>query len=155
METKTIPNTLFFTEVANRIAAGESVRIRAKGNSMLPFIRDAKDDIVLEKPNEQSFQKGSLLLVQLKDQRYIMHRVKKIDNTRILLHGDGNLSTFEMCTPQDVIAQVTTVIKNSKEIKAGSFQWNLYRYLWPKNLFLRRVFLSLYRRVMLYQNKNN
>lgn len=155
METKTIPNDLFFTEVANRIAAGESVRIRAKGNSMMPFIRDAKDDIVLEKPNEQSFQKGRLLLVQLKDQRYIMHRVKKVDDTRILLHGDGNLSNFETCTRKDVIAQVTTVIKNAKEIKVESLQWNLYRYLWPKNLFLRRVFLSLYRRVMLYQNKNN
>lgn len=153
METKTIPNDLFFTEVANGIAAGESVRIRAKGNSMLPFIRDAKDEIVLEKPNEQSFQKGSLLLVQLKDQRYIMHRVKKIDDKRILLHGDGNLSKFEICTRQDVIAEVTSIIKNSREIKQGSFKWNLYRHLWPKNLFLRRVFLAIYWRMPFRQAK--
>ena len=147
MKPRTIQNNLFFVEVANRIAEGERVRIRAKGNSMLPFIRNSKDMIVLEKTNEQSFQKGRLLLVQLKDKRYVLHRVKKIDDTRILLHGDGNLSTFETCTYKDVIAEVTTVIRNGKEITRGSFRWNLYHNLWPQNLLVRRVFLGIYRRM--------
>lgn len=152
MKPRIIQNSLFFREVASRIAEGERVRIRAKGNSMLPFIRDRRDTIVLEKPNEQSFQKGCLLLVQLKDKRYVLHRVKKIDTTRILLHGDGNLSTFETCTPQDVVAEATAVIRNGKKIRKGSFRWNMYRYMWPKNLLLRRVFLGVYRRIQLITN---
>ena len=147
MKPRTIQNSLFFQEVASRIAEGDRVRIRAKGNSMLPFIRDVKDEIILEKPNEQSFQKGRLLLVKLIDGRYVLHRVKKSDDTRILLHGDGNLSTFETCTPNDVVAEATTVLKNGKTIRRGSFHWNLYRYLWPRNLLLRRVCLGIYRRV--------
>lgn len=145
--TKVIQNNLFFLEVANRIAEGERVRIRAKGNSMLPLIRDAKDEIILEKPNKQSFQKGRLLLVRLKDGSYILHRIKKIDETHIILNGDGNLSIVETCSPDDVIAEATTVIKNGKEIRTGRFRWNLYRYLWPRNMFLRRVGLGVLRRI--------
>lgn len=152
MKPRIIQNNLFFVEVANRIAEGERVRIRAKGNSMLPFIRNAKDKIILEKLNEQSFQKGRLLLAQLTDGRYVLHRVKKIDSTRILLYGDGNLSTFETCTSTDVIAEATTVIRNGKEITRGSFRWNLHRYLWPSNLLLRRVCLGIYRRMKLITN---
>ena len=139
---------MFFLEIAERIAEGERVRIRAKGNSMLPFIRDAKDEIILEKPNKQSFQKGRLLLVKLSEERYLLHRVRKIDDTHILLHGDGNLATLETCTHDDVVAEATTVLRNGKTIKIGSLQWNLYRYLWPRNLFLRRVGLGIYRRVV-------
>ena len=152
MKPKTIKNDLFFLEVANRIADGERVRIRAKGNSMLPFIRDTKDGIILEKPNDESFQKGNLLLVQLTDKRYVLHRVRKLDDIHILLHGDGNLSTFETCTHNDVIAEATTLLRNGKSILKGSFRWNLYRYLWPKNLFLRRGCLAIYRRVPFLQN---
>lgn len=147
MGTKVIQNNLFFLEVINRIAEGERVRIRAKGNSMLPLIRDAKDEIILEKPNKQSFQKGRLLLVRLKDKSYVLHRVKRINRTDILLHGDGNLSTLETCSPKDVIAEATVVLRNGKEIRRGGFRWSLYRYLWPRNLFLRRVGLGIYRRV--------
>ena len=147
MGTKTIQNNLFFSEIAARIAEGERVRIRAKGNSMLPFIRDGKDEIVLEKPNKQSFQIGRLLLVQMKDKAYILHRVKKIDNTHIILRGDGNLSMIESCSPVDVIAEAVAVIRNGKVIRRGSLRWNLYRYLWPGNFFLRRVGLAVYRRI--------
>ena len=147
METRVIQNNLFFEEIANRIANGQLVRIRAKGNSMLPFIRDGKDEVVLKKPTKQSFQKGRLLLVQLENELYLLHRVKKIDNTHIILQGDGNLSILETCSVADVIAEVTTVIRNGKEIKRGSFKWNMYRYLWPENRFLRRVALGVYRRV--------
>ena len=146
METKTIQNKFFFQEVVNRIAEGERVRIRAKGNSMLPFIRDIKDEIVLEKPNKQSFQKGRLLLVRLTSERDVLHRVRKLEENHILLHGDGNLYTFETCTTKDVMAEATTVIRNGEEIRRGSFRWNLYRYLWPRNLFLRRVCLAIIRR---------
>ena len=138
---------MFFVEIASRIADGERVRIRAKGNSMLPFIKDGRDEIILEKPNEQSFQKGRLLLVKMKDERYILHRVKTIYDTCILLRGDGNLSILETCTKDDVIAEATTVIRNGKTIERGSLRWNLYRYLWPGNSFLRRVGLGVMRRI--------
>ena len=144
---KTIQNHLFFSEIATRIAEGERVRIRAKGNSMVPFIRDGKDEIILEKPSSKSFQKGRLLLVQLNDKAYILHRVKRVDGLQLLLQGDGNLSMVESCSPVDVVAEASAIIRNGIVIETGSFRWNLYRYLWPRNLILRRVGLAVYRRI--------
>lgn len=146
METRVIQNSVFFQEITSRIAEGERVRMRAKGNSMLPFIRDSKDEVVLEKPNKRSFQKGRLLLVQLSDKRYVLHRVEKIENNAVLLRGDGNLSILESCTVDDVIAEVIAVMRGGKEIKVGSVKWNLYRYLWPRGYLLRRIALGIYRR---------
>ena len=141
-----IQNKLFFDNMTRHIAHGERVRIRAKGNSMFPLIRDAKDELILEKTNQRSFQRGHLLLVQLKDKRYILHRVKKVEGSTILLQGDGNIAAVETCTANDVIAEATTVIRNGKTIKYGSLQWNMYHYLWPSNSFLRRVLLAVYSR---------
>lgn len=149
METRIIQNKLFFKEVASRIAHGERVTIRVKGNSMLPFVRDVKDKVVLESPTQQSFQKGRLLLVQLADRRYLLHRVELVDREHITLRGDGNLDISETCTTYDVVAEAVAVIRDGKEIRVGSMQWNLYRYLWPRNRFLRRVGLGVYRRVFL------
>ena len=146
LKPKIIQNNLFFLEVSNRIAEGERVRIRAKGNSMLPMIRDGKDEIVLEKPNEQSFQKGRLLLAKLNDERFVLHRVIKINDTQLILQGDGNLSFVEACTPNDVIAEGTVVIRNGNAIKIDSLVWNMYRYLWPRNYLMRRIALGIYRR---------
>ncbi len=147
MKPKIIPNSLFFLEVAQRIANNERVRFRAKGNSMLPMIRDGRDEIIIEKTNEHSFQKGRLLLVQLSDERFVLHRVKKADDRHLLLQGDGNLSFVEACTPSDVIAEATTVIRNGIAIRVDSFRWNAYRYLWPSSYLLRRVALGVYRRI--------
>lgn len=147
MKPKIFQNNLFFLEVANRIGEGERVRIRAKGNSMLPMIRDGKDEVILEKPNEQSFQKGRLLLVQLSDERFVLHRVKKTNDTHLLLQGDGNLSFVEACTPHDVIAEATTVIRNGNAIRIDNLRWKMYRYLWPHNYLLRRIALGIYRRI--------
>lgn len=146
LEVKVIKNDSFFREVESRIADGNRVRIRAKGNSMLPFIRDGKDEVILEKTNEKSFQKGRLLLVRTSNETYILHRVTRISKDNIVLKGDGNLSLFEYCSRAEVIAESTEVIRNTKLIKVGSFKWNLYRYFWPQNYYLRRIGLALYRR---------
>ena len=147
MGIKIIQNDLFFEEVVKRTAQGERVRIRGKGNSMLPMIRDGKDEIILEKPNEQSFQKGRLLLAQLSDGQFVLHRVKEIDHTHIILQGDGNLAFTETCTVENIIAEATTVIKGGKAIKVGSVKWKMYRYLWPESYLLRRIALGIYRRI--------
>lgn len=148
METKVIKNSLFFTDVAHVVTSGERVKIRAKGNSMLPFIRDGLDYIILEMPNPNSFKKGRLLLFTLNDNKYLVHRVKSVNKDHLILQGDGNLSILESCTRKKVIAEATAVIRKGKTIKRGSLRWNLYRYLWPKGRFARRVLLGARRRLL-------
>ncbi|MDD2313464.1 MAG: S24/S26 family peptidase [Proteiniphilum sp.] len=144
---KVIPNELLFDEVAKQIALGYRVQIRAKGNSMLPFIREGKDCIMLEKVGAYSFQSGNLLLVHLRDGRYVLHRVMKCDEDQIVLRGDGNLSAVETCTRDEVIAEAVQVIRSGKAICRGSLLWNMYRSIWPGGTFFRRIGLAIYRRL--------
>ena len=60
MKMRTIDNRLFFDEVAEQLTLGYTVRIRARGNSMLPFIRDGRDVLVLENPGERDLLKASV-----------------------------------------------------------------------------------------------
>ncbi len=150
-----IPNELLFDEVARQITKGFRVKIRAKGNSMLPFIREGKDNIMLEKVRENSFQTGNLLLVHLRDGRYVLHRVMKYDEYQIVLRGDGNLSAVETCTRDEVIAEAVQVIRSGKIICKGSLLWNMYRFLWPGSTFLRRVCLSIYHNLRFLLNSQS
>lgn len=145
--THLIPNNLFFEQIAQEIESGKTVRIRAKGNSMLPFIRDAKDDIIL-KSSGNSLKKGMIVLAKVHTQNYVIHRIKKAEANKLFLRGDGNLTSEETCTPENVIAKVSAVVRNKKIIAEGSLQWNLFRYLWIQNAFARKILLAMYRRLM-------
>ncbi|MGI6292874.1 MAG: hypothetical protein GX281_02065 [Bacteroidales bacterium] len=147
MEVRTINNTLFFAEVAEQLALGHAVRMRARGNSMLPFIRDGRDVLVLGKPGEDSFRRGRLVLARLEEDRYVIHRVVKVQGGMLWLRGDGNLKVYEMCSRAEVLAEITEVVRNGRSIRQGSWRWNAYRFLWPSHPFLRRVGLALYRRL--------
>jgi len=143
---RTIDNRLFFDEVAEQLTLGYTVRIRARGNSMLPFIRDGRDVLVLEHPGERDFAQGEMLLTQLDDGRYVIHRVVKVKGDQLRLRGDGNLKIYETCSRAEVMARVTEVVRG-RNIVQGSRRWNAYRFLWPSHPFLRRVGLAIYRRI--------
>ena len=145
MKMRIIDNRLFFDEVTEQLDRGHVVRIRARGNSMLPFIRDGRDVLVLEHPGERVFVRGQVLLARLGDGRYVIHRVVKVKGDQLRLRGDGNLKIYETCSRTEVLARVTEVVRGERML--SSLHWNAYRFLWPAHPFLRRVGLAIYRRI--------
>lgn len=141
-----LPNDIFFDDITRQIQNGRSVRIKAKGNSMLPFIRNGKDEIVLA-PLPHPPKKGMVALAVLADGRHIVHRIEKTENGNVTLRGDGNTTLREYCNTESIIAMVSVVIRNKKQIRHGSRRWNFYRFMWPANPFARRVLLAIIRRV--------
>lgn len=148
MSTLYVSNNLFFQNIEQELAEGKKVKIRARGNSMLPFIRNATDNIVLQSVTKP-LKEGMIVLAKTEEGNFVIHRIEKIYNDKIILRGDGNLRSRESCLPQNIIAFIPTIIRGSKKIDEGSFYWQLYRYICPRNPFLRRVFLAIYRRLAL------
>ena len=138
----------FFREILSRLASGKRVKIRAKGSSMLPLIRDTRDTIVLSALSGDSIQVGRLLLVRI-PQGYALHRVERIEGHIITLRGDGHPYQREQCTPDQVLAEATAILRGKKVIELGSRLWWCYEHLWPKHNFIRRLCLALYRRTLL------
>ena len=75
-------NEAFFIEVSQMLQSGNSVTLRAKGNSMLPFIMEERDTVVLQKV--EAFAVGSVVLACLPGNRYVLHRVYRIKGEHIM-----------------------------------------------------------------------
>lgn len=142
-----LDNKHFFDEVLLMIRSGRNVTLRAKGWSMLPLVWDERDAITLAPLTEASFAVGRIVLAQLGDGRYVVHRIAAIKEARYTLRGDGNPYQYEYCHHDQICAELTSVRRNDREIVLGSATWQAYRRLWPSNGFLRRSLLFIYRRI--------
>ena len=62
MDKIVLPNEVFLEEVAVLLDEGREVTLSPKGSSMLPFIREGRDSVVLRK--EPAVHKGDIVLVR-------------------------------------------------------------------------------------------
>lgn len=144
-----ISNNQFFTDVIRHINDGKNVKIRAKGFSMLPLIRQNKDVIILSPLQSSSLQPRKIILAYIPNkQGYILHRIEKIDGNKIILRGDGNVWGREICSQSDALAEARAIIRGKKIISDQSIWWKFIAFFWPKISFFRRVLLFPIRRLM-------
>ena len=132
-------------EEAIRLAReGVRVTFPVKGRSMLPFIIGDKDSVILRGPGV--IDVGDVVLAWADGNRYVVHRIIRIDGDRITLMGDGNLTT-EHCTLNDIKARVTHVVDDNKERDLHNRWRMLAARMWYWLRPVRRYLLAIYRRV--------
>lgn len=135
-----IANNILIPEIGRLIASGKDVILLAKGNSMLPFIRDGRDSILLSKCDEVSV--GDVVLAAVAPSFFVLHRVIAVDGENLTLMGDGNLKGTERCTKSDVLGKAKAIIRPSgKSVAVPSGR------LWRK-IPCHRYILALYRRIL-------
>lgn len=145
---RAISTPIFFRELLEQMHQGKEVRMRAKGWSMLPLIWDDRDVLYLVAPREGSISCGRIVLAQLGDGRYVLHRIAAIQGSRLLLRGDGNPYQEEYVHRDKVLGELVGVRRNGKQLSPKSFLWRAITLLWPKNGFIRRAILFAYRRMV-------
>ena len=84
-------------EAVRLVQDGVSVTFPVKGRSMIPFIFGGRESVILQKTG--SLQRGQVVLAQVGTDRYVVHRIIKVEADRITLMGDGNTCGTESCTP--------------------------------------------------------
>ena len=133
-----IPNHILLEEVATLLQEGRDVTLSPKGASMLPFIKEGRDSVILRRLPD--VEEGDIVLARL-DNRYVLHRVLTTNHNRLTLMGDGNLDITETCTKDDVLGTVIGVVRKDKSQKPS--KGVLWKYLLP----FRRILLGIYRRI--------
>lgn len=133
-------------EAVRLVKEGRPVTLKAKGRSMLPFIKGEEDSIILVQADHPRV--GDIVLACVGDNRYVIHRIITIEGQQITLMGDGNLSEQEHCLIKDIAARVDYIVKpdgSQRYLYTNCRRW-LGR-LWFRLLPLRRYLLAIYKRL--------
>ncbi len=149
MTTIQLPNAEFLPHVCELVAQGHKVTIRAKGNSMRPFLESGRDTIILSKIDTPRI--SDVVLAEIHKGVYVLHRIDRINGADIILRGDGNVRGTEECTIKDIRAITTEITRNGKTWHTDSRSWRICSRTWRLLLPFRRILLAIYRLLWLRQ----
>ena len=138
-----IQNAIIFSEVDKLVSNGESVTIKTKGNSMLPFISGERDSVVLAKTD--NIKLYDIVLAVVNENQYVLHRVIKIMGNKLILMGDGNLKGCEICTIENVIATAIEVIGDNRKYSCRDNKYIRRAKIWKALLPIRKYLLAIYK----------
>ena len=132
-------------EAVRLVHDGVSVTFPVKGRSMLPFIFGGRESVILQKPESLSI--GQVVLAEIAPDRYVVHRIIKMEPDRITLMGDGNISGTESCPPDKVLAIATHVVDEKGNRRPLYTRSRIIKArIWYRIRPLRRYILAVLRR---------
>lgn len=163
MKTLQLSNAEFLPQVCELANEGHTVSIRAKGNSMRPFLESERDVIGLAR--SESYSERDVVLAEIAKGVFVLHRIERIVTpdgrrtkqnatnplSRVTLRGDGNVKGTEHCLLKDVKVKAITFERKGKTWSVESKRWKFYSRVWPSLLPLRRWLLLFYRLLWLHE----
>lgn len=127
--------------IRERLEAGYSAQFTTRGVSMLPLLRNGKDQVILS-PLPKKLKKYDLPLFQRDDGHYVLHRIVKVGETYTCI-GDHQF-VYESGIRQDqMIAIATGFYRKGKYCSADSFGYRVYSRVWHWMRPIRRIALRL------------
>lgn len=109
-----------------------AVAMPVSGGSMCPFLHSG-DTAFLDV--SEDYKKGDIILYKRADNRYILHRIVKINGDVLFCSGDAQ-KALERVDKNSVCAKVCHVSHKGKMIVKDSFRWKFYAHIW---LFIRPI----------------
>jgi len=122
------------------LAQGKSVRFSPRGTSMLPMLRQGKDQIILS-PVTGKLRRFDLPFYQRDDGQYVLHRIVKVSDTYTCM-GDNQFIMETGVRHDQVIAVATGFIRDGREHSVQEFSHKCYCRFWFYSRHLRRFWRS-------------
>ena len=145
---KRVNNHLFMQDITCmfRQEGKKSVTFIVRGFSMRPFLEDGRDKVVLSPPREPKI--GDVVLAEISEKRYALHRVIKVENGIYTMRGDGNpLWMKERFTEENIVGVADAFIINGKTVPTAGSRWRNCSRFWKLMTPMRRILLAIYRRI--------
>ena len=134
---RTIANDVVLSEVCALVASGKRIRLRAKGDSMRPFIRGDED--IIELSQLKPLRIGDIVMARITEGEYVIHRVVYINGDNVQLAGDANLYKVENCLRRDICALVIAIVRQGCVLSLDNYKTRVAVRLWRWLLPLRRI----------------
>lgn len=149
MEKRLVENEVLLPKAAELIAMGHTVTLRVKGQSMNPFLRHGRDQVILAPFEPARLQPGDVVLAREQGSgRIVLHRIVHREGNRLTLQGDGNVQGTEQTLVSLVMGRVVELIRGTKHYPVDGAAWRCYSCCWRGLKPLRRWLLAAYRRLL-------
>ena len=133
------------TVLEEKLKNGASVTFSPDGVSMLPLIRPSRDSVTLSAAVTPKVQDA--VFYKRPSGQFVLHRIVGRQAGDFVLCGDNQLGLEKGVKEEQIIATVTSVWRNGKEIKRGStkiavylkFVLPCYKFYLKTKVFLRKI----------------
>ncbi|MGN1134549.1 MAG: S24/S26 family peptidase [Oscillospiraceae bacterium] len=125
------------------VDSGGEFLMYPKGVSMLPFIKEGRDSVMLVK-QKGDLKKNDIPFYKRDDGHYVLHRVMKAENGVYTICGDNQTYLEKGITNDQIIAVVSYVNRKGKKVDSSSLLYKIYLFFW-QSIFLRRVCFKILR----------
>lgn len=141
-----IDTALLFSMVEEELQNGRKVSFTVTGMSMWPFICHGRDSVILRAVDPAVLKVGDIVLFKIPVyEKYLLHRITKLENSRFVSTGDGNCFR-DGCFPLScVIGVVETIEYKGRPIAVSSPIHRLPAALWRLTYPIRPLLLKLLR----------
>lgn len=145
---KKVNNHLFMQEIRRlfREEGKKRVTFVVRGFSMRPFLEHERDKVVLSPPRSPKI--GEVVLAEIKEKRYALHRVIAFKNGIYTMQGDGNPTRMtENFTEEKIVGIADAFIRKGRYVPTSGRKWRTYSAVWMMLKPFRRILLAIYRRL--------
>ena len=126
--------------IIEKLKSKKTVNFTPFGSSMLPLIRDGKDNVTIKQC--EVYKKYDICLF-LKDGNIVLHRIIRTKD-RFVARGDN---TYKKETDIEILGKVVKLVRRGKEVNLNGFFYKAYSILWHKLFFARLVLFKIKRRL--------
>ncbi|MBO4811031.1 MAG: S24/S26 family peptidase [Prevotella sp.] len=138
-----VQNEVFLPAVLEQLKENpeKTATINLRGRSMRPFLEDGRDKAMLQLLKEPC-RVGEPVLAEIAPGHFVLHRIVKMDQGKVTLRGDGNLSD-EHCTEDDIRAKAVGFFRKGRtkpDLISGR-KWRTYSWIWMRLFPIRRYLL--------------
>lgn len=147
MQRRPMPVEEALPQIESCLARGRDCRLTVTGTSMLPFLRDQKDAVILS-PLTGTVQKGDIIFYLRRQNVCVLHRVYgTLPDGIFSVCGDAQVG-LEPVHREQIIGIVTAVEKNGKRIPSNSvwlkMRVSLWQMLYPVRPYAMAVLRKLH-----------
>lgn len=145
------------------LAQGQQVVLTITGNSMSPFLRDKKDQVVLTACDPMALEPGDVPLFRRRNGQFVLHRIVErddgvtctrwgqaerlpshCDGLRYTMLGDAQWREEPDIAPDQIMAVATAFISRGKRWECADEGYQSNRLRWHRMRFWRPLLVRLY-----------
>lgn len=119
------------------IESGGEFTFGPQGISMLPLIRQGRDQVVLVKAD--GVKKGDAVFYQRDDGQFVLHRIVKVKKNGYVMCGDNQFELEYGITDKHILAKMKAVIRDGATIDESNKKYRKYIKRLPFRRFKKRV----------------